>query len=845
MLPQLDSVLEESQRKAMQDHPVPAFGRTRCYWSLLDAELRYLYLDPTCYIHMGEQAPALIGTCLLDYVHPDEQHSARADLRNVLDSRTLHGSVTRYVDATLVPQSERANSRPYVWSLSSFSPYDPPCSVRYARLSRIRTILGCAAPEPFPDAHIVTEDEHYIACDVVINWVSDNVVLCFLHAIIGTNTSPATLSPSNTSGTMRETTPDKGKADNDELHKTEWTNWCGTSAMTTDHAAELYDRLQNLVPPSHGPPDRIFQILINQPARPILFSWPPEGYTAGEFGKLAHRMQIGGPDDGRSRSEDSAKTSCTRRYKATQQVADAETLKEVESIFIPHGAVIFACHKVMSSRRYSDTTHNGRSNISDMYQHSYQSRSHHQSHYLQGAHQPLVQPHYDEVRQSANDGDYHPSGVPGSPEYARSRAPASGYQRGPAEYGGSQYGAHAGMREMGYAQGGDYGQYGSYPVQQRNGNYPPQHDSRHRTEDWAFAQSPATNSQPPPAQQWPASSKSSTSHTNGPGYDGQSWMMAQGWNPGPVEQTQNQQQLYPYQAAQSYGAPQLPPPQQPQPPPVSPPPPYPQDVPVTQPPPPPPPPPEQPVQAKRDASPQEETTTIPRVHAPPKRKRDTEGKKDLGDKDGLVRLSPPGKDMIARERGQSAGVMTRVGGGPPPGVMRCSSCKSETSPEWRKGPSGKKDLCNACGLRYARSKQKKDGTGATKRRRDKEIPLAPAPTPPSAPRHIASLPSISSAASGSSANGAAPKWPDVGSGGRDPKRARSGTMTTVSHSPSPPRSEALGQPEHYPNAYDSQYGQPLYQNGYQNGYDEYGRVGGSAPSYMPPQGRGQAPAFAG
>ncbi|KAG9078748.1 hypothetical protein FS749_009192 [Ceratobasidium sp. UAMH 11750] len=774
MLPPPDSVLEESQRRAMQEHPVPAFGRTRCYWGLLDAELRFLYLDPTCYVHMGEQAPALIGTCLLDYVHHDEQHSARADLRNVLDSRTLHGSVTR---------------------------------VRYARLSRIRAILGCAAPEPFPDAHIVTEDEHYIACDVVINWVSDNVVLCFLHAII-----------------------DKGKADNDELHKTEWTNWCGTSAMTTDHAAELYDRLQNLVPPSHGPPDRIFQILINQPARPILFSWPPEGYTAGEFGKLAHRMQIGGSDDGRARSEDSAQTSCTRRYKAMQQVADAGALKEVESIFIPHGAVIFACHKVMSSRRYSDTTHNGRSNIPDMYQHPYQSQ--HQSHYLPSG---LAQARYDEgVRRNASDGDYPPPGVPGSSEYARSRAPASGYQRGPAEYGASQYAAHAGMREMGYAQGGDY-QYGSYPVQQRNGNYPPQ-DSRPRTEDWAYAQPPAANPQPPPAQSWPATSKS-TSHTNGPGYDGQSWMIAQGWNPGPVEQAQNQQ-LYPYQT-QSYGASQLPPPQQSQP--VSPPPPYPQDVPITQPPPPP----EQPAQAKPDASPQEEATTIPRVHAPPKRKRDTEAKKDLGDKDGVVRLSPSGKDVIARERGQSAGVGAgRVGGGPPPGVMRCLSCKSETSPEWRKGPSGKKDLCNACGLRYARSKQKKDGTGTTKRRRDKEIPLAPAPAPPSAPRHTASLPSISSAVSGSSANGTAPSWPNVGSSGRDSKRARSGTMTTVSHSPSPPRSEALGQAAHYPNTYDPQYGQPLYPNGYQSGYDEYGRVGGPVP-YMPPQGRDQAPAFAG
>lgn len=32
---------------------------------------------------------------------------------------------------------------------------------------------------------------------------------------------------------------------------------------------------------------------------------------------------------------------------------------------------------------------------------------------------------------------------------------------------------------------------------------------------------------------------------------------------------------------------------------------------------------------------------------------------------------------------------------PPPGVGRCTSCKTTSSPEWRKGPSGKKELCNA------------------------------------------------------------------------------------------------------------------------------------------------------
>lgn len=112
----------------------------------------------------------------------------------------------------------------------------------------------------------------------------------------------------------------------------------------------LFDRLQRLVPPSQNPPDRIFQVLINQPARPILFSWPPEGFTAGEYGKLVHRMQIGGPGgDNHTRSEDGAKTSCTRRYKANQQLVDGGVLKEVESIFIPHGACCLLRHDLSAT----------------------------------------------------------------------------------------------------------------------------------------------------------------------------------------------------------------------------------------------------------------------------------------------------------------------------------------------------------------------------------------------------------------------------------------------------------------------------------------------------------------
>lgn len=46
----------------------------------------------------------------------------------------------------------------------------------------------------------------------------------------------------------------------------------------------------------------------------------------------------------------------------------------------------------------------------------------------------------------------------------------------------------------------------------------------------------------------------------------------------------------------------------------------------------------------------------------------------------------------ARETYSGSG---RSSGNPPVGVSRCVSCRATHSPEWRKGPSGKKDLCNA------------------------------------------------------------------------------------------------------------------------------------------------------
>jgi hypothetical protein len=48
---------------------------------------------------------------------------------------------------------------------------------------------------------------------------------------------------------------------------------------------------------------------------------------------------------------------------------------------------------------------------------------------------------------------------------------------------------------------------------------------------------------------------------------------------------------------------------------------------------------------------------------------------------------------------------------PPKGVTCCRSCQTTVTPEWRKGPTGNKDMCNACGLRWNRRVKKMKGEG--------------------------------------------------------------------------------------------------------------------------------------
>lgn len=139
----------------------------------------------------------------------------------------------------------------------------------------------------------------------------------------------------------------------------------------------------------------MFQILANSPARKALFTWPPgETYDTSQFSKLASNVKIDSPVQSATASPASSsssrgdhhnhaaqghesrqsqglrqyrqndpdstyaevKTSCTRRYKSQQSFQSSGALYDVESIFIPHGSVIFACHQVVGSRTVIPST---------------------------------------------------------------------------------------------------------------------------------------------------------------------------------------------------------------------------------------------------------------------------------------------------------------------------------------------------------------------------------------------------------------------------------------------------------------------------------------------------------
>ncbi|KAH0832943.1 hypothetical protein J3R83DRAFT_11915 [Lanmaoa asiatica] len=525
-------------------HNLPKIGETRCYWSLLSSDLQFIYLDPVLASHLEDQAEHLIGRSLLNFVHPEEQASARADLTEALEQRTMHGTVTRFIFALYT-------STLYL----TLSPGSDTC-----RLSRVRRFLGYTGPLPqWSDADKIALDNHYMAVDIVISWAAEGLVLCFIHAVV-----------------------DLGPADNDEQRKTPWTNWCGTPAMSTEQLSLLDHRLHCYCP-QPGVLTRVFQILSNSSAQDhkVLFSWPPDSSheysnkpSAREFAKRASAVQT-------STHDSSAKTSCTRRWRIVGTMPTV--VGEVESVFIPHGTIMFACHTIQNGPRNSTAT---------SVHPSYANRA-------QDSYAPHHTQHPYEVSQSS-------------------------YTLPPVN-----------------APSPSYGLVGSLPsYSSPSWSNHPDSSSFLNYNRWPQSSSPTHTLSALPTscslRETPYGTQASNRPPESPNY-GDTRGPQHSYQPTPSPDVDYADGHRPDNIGLSISSPDVVPP--------------------------------------------------PRHRVSP----------------GSAREPVSGRNSNR-----------------PVGILRCTSCKVTSSPEWRKGPSGKKELCNACGLRYARSRAKKEGHVATTQRRKKE-----------------------------------------------------------------------------------------------------------------------------
>ncbi|TIB67677.1 hypothetical protein E3P77_01370 [Wallemia ichthyophaga] len=290
------------------DSELPPLGSTRCYWVLLDRSFNFVYLDPVLSSHMKSQSNSLIGTSFYDYLHPAESNEAKQDIQSIVQSENIHGSIIR---------------------------------VRFVRLPFIRVHLGSKSPVPYHVSQMCADksDSTYIPLDLVISSIHDGLYLCFFHAVL-----------------------DKNPHFNNNADSI-WTNWCHTPIFTERHTQILeqsllnWSRYQPPTPQKFTIPTRIFQLIrqssnenTNIGLNHVIYSWPPSDGSTGEgpynpssFASLMSEISI---NQSAASQLTGAATSCSRRFKARHQAKCNENYYTVESMFIPYGAIIFACFKI-------------------------------------------------------------------------------------------------------------------------------------------------------------------------------------------------------------------------------------------------------------------------------------------------------------------------------------------------------------------------------------------------------------------------------------------------------------------------------------------------------------------
>ncbi|KAF9542573.1 hypothetical protein EC957_001866 [Mortierella hygrophila] len=387
----------------------PASEPVHCFWALMTyGDLKFIYLSSSVQRAVSAKYKELLGKSFFDYIHPDEAKLARKDLNAFMDVHNLYGSVTRCRFRNVCPewkqrklerqpespgsasasaaallvaanegglssrglglnglQSNNSNSSAKGDDYNSHNNNNSSGGDRLSSLSAASSTVPGSQPgrgndgtesegcKDYEDIFLNGEEDEFMILDVVMNVVSDEVVLGFFH-IDGQGLYKGFWS-NGICGESKESLPTLAPEilrDLQESLKTRNSKASGSHGSLSDNSSPPSSPPRK---PSDSKTKRIFQ-LYDSHNRNLLLTWPEPGPNSPDAGTMAYNPELYTqivkshhiPSDALDNTT-CLKRFCSKHALPSLSPSHPEPSYQVESVFIPYGHIIFACFQTSPS----------------------------------------------------------------------------------------------------------------------------------------------------------------------------------------------------------------------------------------------------------------------------------------------------------------------------------------------------------------------------------------------------------------------------------------------------------------------------------------------------------------
>ncbi|KAK9729091.1 hypothetical protein K7432_000533 [Basidiobolus ranarum] len=350
-----------------------------CFWALLStSNLAFVYISSSLRDTL-QNDNTILGTCFYDYLHPSEYAPAKRDISRSIEQRDLLGSVTRcqfrniFLSHPLARPGRKASiavsSQPENKYHNSRKPSLPPSPTFPVQTRSPRSYFGSSIPthhnnEPKDviDLDDEEEQEGYLVMDITLNVVCDGVVLGIFHPIEDEQQN-------HVCGQQNYDAQDIDNWAQCVRYLSEQDRQLGHSRHISDvpltpntpqspsyKAATPNSFVTSISTNSASSCGRIFFILDSKALSPLL-CWPEETFCKltgaqqvpppGSRGVLEHHLK---PEDLYKIKEHLGKAPptdgclCIQRYSGKHSMTHMDgSLQYIQCIVIPYGSVTFAC----------------------------------------------------------------------------------------------------------------------------------------------------------------------------------------------------------------------------------------------------------------------------------------------------------------------------------------------------------------------------------------------------------------------------------------------------------------------------------------------------------------------